>query len=133
MANFKQEKSYYCGPASLHILQTLLGYNKVLSQDEWAVLAKTTSKGTGIPGLKRCIMLMASGFDIIRKTISIPKDRFAIIYDHTRDHWMVVEFDSDVVYLYDPEYDMADCLTWKVFQSKYLNSQKNSYGLVING
>lgn len=113
------------------ILQYLLCYDKLLTQDEWASVAKTTSKGTSIAGIKRGILLMAKGFDIVRKTNTIFKNN-AIVYDHARDHWMVAQPCKDMVVLYDPEFGTAVGWNWKEFQAKYMNSKKNSYALVVD-
>jgi len=128
----KQETPYYCGPASLVRIQQLLGYKKVMTQSEWAYVAKTTTKGTSIANLKRCILLMAPGYEIIRKTEEI-FEGLSIVYDAKRDHWMVADCLPYLyeAHLYDPLDGSEVILDWEDFQKKFLNSKTNSYALWV--
>lgn len=143
---FKQEKPYYCGPASLVVLETDLHGPPHHSQDEWAVVAGTTTKGTSCAGLKRAIKTMGVNFEVVRKTL-LPWKGTAIVYDKRRDHWMVASVvrspDGAIipgryneklykVYVADPEDGLVTLYYWFEFQPKFMNSVRDSYALVVS-
>lgn len=143
--SFKQEKPYYCGPASLAVLESDLLPQPSHSQDEWAAHAGTTSKGTSCAGLKRAIKMMGAEFEVVRKTL-LPWKGTAIVYDKARDHWMVASVvkNSDAaltgrynekvykVYVADPEDGLVHVYYWFEFQPKFMNSVRDSYALVVS-
>lgn len=111
MVQFKQEKPYYCGPASLQLVQHLLGRSKTcFTQSEWAYLAGTKASGTSVVGMKRCINKIARGFRIVHRSLSLSAWG-AIVYDPDRDHWVVVKtwvygmtpVECAMYAVYDPE------------------------------
>lgn len=139
MSSYKQENPYYCGPASLRVLEIELGIEPSHTQDEWAVFAGTIGQGkagvksgTSIAGLKRCIKKMGRKFEIVKKTLT-PWRGPAIIYDSTRDHWMTVLVCgiNAGVWIMDPETGNTVWSHWIEFQEKYMNHSRNSYALVV--
>lgn len=138
--SYKQENPYYCGPASLRVLETIVLPNEPQhSQDEWAAFAGTVGQGkagvksgTSIAGLKRCIKMMGRKYEIVRKTLT-PWHGPAIIYDASRDHWMTVTVFGvhRGVWITDPETGQTSWSHWIEFQEKYMNHSRNSYALVV--
>lgn len=137
--SYQQENPYYCGPASLHVLEIELGLSPPHSQDEWAVFAGTIGQGkagvksgTSIAGLKRCIKMMGRKFEVVKKTLT-PWTGPAIVYDASRDHWMTVTVIgiNRGVWIMDPETGLTSWSHWIEFQEKYMNSSRNSYALVV--
>jgi hypothetical protein len=145
MIRFKQEKPHYCGPASLRLAQYFLGYSTLMTQDEWAYVARTNEiKGTTVHHLKRCALLMASSYGIQKEPISLLEATRhltsysslpVIVYDRLRDHWMagkmLSESDQIVIDVHDPEDGFITRLDLSEFNQKYLSSKKHSYALIL--
>lgn len=132
----KQEKPYYCGPASLHIVQKELGL-RPMTQRQWAYVAGTTQKhGTSAKALKRCLSYFASVVTFRGKfegkihELFPNGDEVTIVYDAQRDHWFVAVRYGDLVQVLDPEKGTDECWFWDVFRVQYLSSSKDSYVLV---
>ena len=128
-----QERTYYCGPACLRIVQEQLNYVHLLTQDQWAHLAGTRADtGTSIAGLKRGIRAMATGFKILRKT-ETQFPGLAIFHDHFRDHWMVAISSPPwgMVDVIDPWSGITETRAWMHFQRDYLNTVRKSYALLV--
>lgn len=145
MLSFKQETPYYCGPASLCVVASDLSVFEDITQEAWATVAGTTSKGTSCAGLKRALGVMNAKFQVVRKTLT-PWRGTAIVYDKKRDHWMVASVvkNSDgaltgrynekvyKVYVADPEDGLVHVYYWFEFQPKFMNSARDSYALVVS-
>lgn len=135
---FKQEKPYYCGPASLQTVQVLLGISKPFTQDQWALIAGTTVKGTSANGLKRALRGLSNDvFGTKRWTDTSPGDT-CVLYDSKRDHWMAGQITGQVgnhlgwsVAVYDPENGKIDHLFITDFEDKYLKKPSDLYLIVI--
>lgn len=138
--SYKQEKPYWCGPAALKVVhETLYRFPIKYSQAQWAERAGTTTEGTTTNGLKKALRLFAN-FEIVRKQIEpFKRECVGIVYDRKRDHWLAFHFKpatevhyakTDVIEVYDPETDAHTYLKWPDFQTKFLNSKRNSYALV---
>jgi ABC-type bacteriocin/lantibiotic exporter with double-glycine peptidase domain len=144
---FKQEKPYYCGPASLRYIQRVMGVSKPFSQDQWAVLAGTTAeKGTSAAAMRRCLegicggVKTVKGFPYMTPPGSLTYSYFpfahlqaGIVYDSKRDHWMVASgAASNEIYLFDPETGKSSRVDVETFKSKYLKKHSDFYALVTD-
>jgi hypothetical protein len=145
MKNFKQQKPYYCGPASLRIVQELLGFDRLMTQDEWAYIAKTReNKGTSIANLKRCVGLMGKEWRVAKDWDTF--NRFlldfpiSIVYDAQRDHWLVVKLDNSFAnwesgndwWIFDPDSNgRRSTMTLADFKSHFFANKTKSYALMV--
>lgn len=131
---FKQETAYYCGPASLRILQTLLGVRKPFTQKQWARVAGTNpTRGTSVSAMKRCVSGLVPGIAVIKelpRTLT-PFKNPAIVFDSIRNHWMVAQTSGNMLCIYDPETGRKKLIEPTEFAFKYLKSTNDFYAIVI--
>lgn len=125
---FRQVRPYWCGPAALVALQLELGSGPELTQAEWAELAGTSSTGTGVHGLKRCLRLLGQ-YRVDRR----PRRPFglAVVFDYWRDHWIVVRCIDGVAMMLDPWDGAVGCFPWVWFRRTYLVA-RDSYALIVS-
>jgi ABC-type bacteriocin/lantibiotic exporter with double-glycine peptidase domain len=127
--SFRQERPYFCGPASLTLLQQEMGTGPQFSQHEWAKLAGCTRRrGTSVHGLKRCLQLIAPEVRVVRKAVR--EFALAIVYHRWWDHWVVVKVVDGVAMVMDPWFGDIETEPWDMFRRRYLNSSRDSYALV---
>lgn len=125
----RQIRPWYCGPASLRIVQREIGH-PLFSQHEWARLASTTRGGTGPAGMKRGLELLGVTPRVVRARRAPFK--LAVVYDAARDHWLVARVFGRWVIVMDPANGAATPGGWSIFQRQFLSSATRSYALVIS-
>lgn len=152
-----QERSYYCGPACLRILQSELGCAEPLSQDHWARIMGTTTEGTSCAGIKRGLRQLEKEFRVRTRIPEgydhwIDTPQLVIVHEGKRNHWLVAKICSSkdlvsirgplAVYLLDP--DSGDkrswagegpeirVWTWDKFRNKFLRTKREGYGLFLS-
>jgi hypothetical protein len=141
-----QERSYFCGPASLRILQSELGCAEPFSQEHWARIMGTTPQGTSCAGIKRGLRQLGKAFKVCTRlpewiTRWVTTPQLVVVYDRERDHWMVASICTNkdlvsipghlVVYLLDPEGPDITAWGWEEFRDRFFSNKRESYGLFL--
>lgn len=148
MSRFQaQERSYYCGPACLRILESEFGCAEPSSQEYWAWIMGTTPVGTTVAGIKRGLRHLAKDFKICNQLPTgfgpfVTTPQLVIVYDREHDHWMVAKITTNkdlvsvdghlIVYLLDPEGPDITVWTWNEFRDRFFSNKRESYGLFLN-
>lgn len=96
MKRLKQRKPYWCGPACI-AMAVAWWYSWVIpykdsyrAQAMAAAIAGTTSKGTGIAGLKRALKFAKIPYQTLSGPVypTFEKETGMILYDAPNDHWV---------------------------------------------
>lgn len=134
MIDYKQTTPYYCGPACLRIVGWLVGlrYEPLLSQSSLAQAAGTTLDGTGIAGMKKVLLSMGVTTAPRRGKLNLETapSSAVIVWDRTRDHWLVATREGEWWTVMDPELGTESLQTQEQFQRAHF-SRWNSYGMFL--
>lgn len=126
----KQTTPYYCGPACIEYIAVTFGPYKEgeLSQSSIAGAIGTTTEGTGIKGIRAGLRLLGLKFSSLRgKQRRFPTDH-AVVWDRTRDHWLVAHRVFAQWNVFDPENGATSQYDESQFRKAFFNNW-DSYGI----